>query len=114
MFSSFVTSATRPDKKKLSLFFPGISSSDVQNNGPDGVAAEAGPISPGALASPSPAPVDMKKARRKQTIRDGLIILICLVLSVAFLVFGPAGDFIAGRAFTVRVYSRGFNAQHPG
>jgi hypothetical protein len=37
-------------------------------------------------------------------IRDGLIVIISLILAVAFLVFGPTGDFIAGRAFTVRVH----------
>jgi hypothetical protein len=60
--------------------------------------------------SPTPlTPVHAKQARRNQMIRDGLIILVSLVLSVTFLVFGPAGDFIAGRVFTVSLDSLSYD-----
>jgi hypothetical protein len=104
MLPSPATSAARPDKKKLSLIFPGISSSDAQNDGVNGAGASAGDFSPNPLT-----PVHAKQTQRRQMIRDGIIVFVSLILSVAFLVFGPAGDFIAGRAFTVRVYSLHFD-----
>ncbi|KIM28943.1 hypothetical protein M408DRAFT_328998 [Serendipita vermifera MAFF 305830] len=95
------TASNRPDKKRPSLFFPGISSGDVQQgqSGPEqlgsgSVAAETGSSRPGMSA-------DTKAARKSQMIRDGIIFIICLALSVVYIVLGPAGEFIAGRAFTV-------------
>jgi hypothetical protein len=99
MLPAPATSTARPDKKKLSLFFPGISSSDAENDGVNG--AGAGDSNAGNLSPAPPTPVNAKQVQRRQMIRDGIIIFISLVLSVAFLVFGPAGDFIAGRAFTI-------------
>jgi hypothetical protein len=102
MLPTPATSTNRPDKKKLSLFFPGISSSDAPNDDVNG--AGAARTSAGNQSTPPPTPVLAKQAQRKQMIRDGLIIAVSLILAVAFLVFGPSGDFIAGRAFTVRVH----------
>jgi hypothetical protein len=90
------TATTKPDKKKLSLFFPGISSSDAPAVDGDGAGIGTG------NTSPLPGtPVSAKQARRKQMIRDGIVVFLSLALSIVFLVFGPTGDFIAGRAFTV-------------
>lgn len=90
--------SNKPDGKKLSLFFPGISSSDAQQ-GENGMGS--------AATSPVPVtPIDTKEARRKQMIRDGIILFLTFALAIVYLIFGPAGDFIAGRAFTVRADSR--------
>ncbi|PVG02642.1 hypothetical protein CPB86DRAFT_532047 [Serendipita vermifera] len=43
----------------------------------------------------------LQASRRNYMIRDALVLLVCIILSVAFIVWGPSGDFIAGRAFTV-------------
>jgi hypothetical protein len=76
---------TRPDKK-LSLFTSSLFPNGEQSN------------SAGASGSPV---VAETTSRRKRLLRDGLILLVSIILSVAFIVWGPAGDFIAGRAFTV-------------
>jgi hypothetical protein len=75
--SATMLPTTRP-KKKLSIF-----TSSIFPNGP--VAAE----------EPAPA------KSRVHLIRQVLIGVVSLVLAIAFIVWGPSGDFISGRAFTV-------------
>lgn len=100
-----MSSTNKADKKKLSLFFPGISSTDPQahhqrlDSPVDAGAAEAGVSA--TSPPPSTSPTTVKETQKRMMIRDGIVIFISIVLSVAFLVFGPAGDFIAGRAFSI-------------
>ncbi|KAG8765926.1 hypothetical protein FRC15_006691 [Serendipita sp. 397] len=76
---------TRPDKKSLNSFtFPAQGQQQVQE----------------ADAVRTTSPVAVNK-RRVHLLRDGLLILVSLILAVAFIVWGPKGDFLAGRAFTV-------------
>lgn len=42
-----------------------------------------------------------EESRKKQLLRNGLVVLVSTVLAIAFIIWGPAADFIAGRAFTV-------------
>jgi hypothetical protein len=81
-------SATTPPAKKPYLFTTSLFQNENQAQ-PNEVEE---PTSPSLQAS-----------RRNYMIRDGLVLLVCIILSVAFIVWGPSGDFLAGRAFTVRV-----------
>lgn len=92
------TTSNKPDKKKLTLFFPGISSKDVQQGQNDSglPGAHADASSPQSVTAE-----DAKETRRKQMIRDGIILFLTIALAVVYIVLGPAGEFIAGRAFTI-------------
>jgi hypothetical protein len=72
---------TTPTKKK-----PAIFTSLFSNGQRD---------EPVAAGEPAPA------KGRVHLIREVFIRVVSLVLAVAFIVWGPAGNFIAGRAFTV-------------
>ncbi|KAG8829813.1 hypothetical protein FRC17_005985 [Serendipita sp. 399] len=77
---------TRPDRKNLTIF----TSPDQQQQQPEAEAARTTTTSPIAV-----------NKRRVHLLRDGLILLVSMILAVAFIVWGPKGDFLAGRAFTV-------------
>lgn len=72
---------TRPNKK-LSIFTGSIFPSGQQQE-------------PDASAEPAPT------SGRGRLLRTGVILLVSLILAVAFIVWGPSGDFVGGRAFTV-------------
>jgi hypothetical protein len=72
--------STRSDKKKPSLFTSSLF--------PSGEQQEASTHLP-------------EEGRKKRLLRDGLIVVVSMVLAISFILWGPATDFIAGRAFTV-------------
>lgn len=72
---------SRPDNK-LTLSYPFAGGEQQQEN----VTTSSAPVAP---------------SQKGYLVREVFIRVFILILAIAFVIWGPAGDFIAGRAFTV-------------